>query len=286
MHPSGITTLYGESNVGKGWVACWAIRELLDEGYLPGILDYEMVPWEWMSRLYGMGIRPSHGVRLYHVDTALTEKLVESLAEALGMTTHLIVDSASAARAMVRDSDAGGQDAAMSIFRALKDLGIPCLLLAHRAKAGGAGPLGSVQYRNQSSMVLRAEAEGAMATKVWVDDVNDRPRPTTPMVFTRVPTEGGYADVMRDYHAPVTQEVVAETLEAAILKTMDRLDRSLAADDVWRELGRDDWRNAAGEAPAPDVVAATMRKLTTKGRLIKVGRGRYATPVDQLKVVK
>ena len=277
MHPNNTTLLYGDSGVGKGWVACWIVRELVREGYNPVILDFENVKYEWMYRLYGMGIRPRDGVEWVRVDQSLSMEAARELAWLLFElgSTHVILDSASVARARVGNNDAGGQDATVRLFRAINALDLPTLVLAHRGKDGSKSPIGSMQFLAQARLVWRAEAEG-LNTTLYMDMVNDRFKDEHPRPFTRVLLPDGYTDVVEREDISLPRQHNPDSLQERCVDLLRSVNRSMTPSEVQRALPKD------GEGyDSLTVITATLTRLVKQGRLIKPKRGYYAYVLPQ-----
>ena len=154
MHPEKITLLYGTPNSGKGMISLYAIRALIAEGFNPAVLDFENNEFEWRHRAYGMGIR----FLRYEPIGTLTLGMVTAYREQFTIdgVTHCIIDSASMARADVRENDAGGTDATTQLFRLLQVLKMPILMIGHQSVKGrGTTPLGSTQFVAQSRIIYR-----------------------------------------------------------------------------------------------------------------------------------
>lgn len=276
MHPDGITILYGQGGVGKGWVACYAITALVAEGYFPCVLDFEGYRYEWLQRLYWMGIREDDGVGYLNVDTNLTREVAGEIAEALDAGyTHVILDSVSMAKKMSRESDSGGWDVAVDMFRAIKLLERPTLALAHQAKRS-TGPIGSVQYTNQARLVWQVTQPSNLLVEARMEKVNDRPRQGKPLTFSWVPGPDGSTDFVRGGQARSDRrEAQEESTGNAILRILKAVDRSMDREQMQTALSE--------EGREVDIVkvGSLMRELHHKGRLTRVDRGRYAFPVPQ-----
>jgi hypothetical protein len=272
MHPEGITIVYGRGGIGKGWIACYAIRALVEEGLRPCVLDFEGFSYEWMQRVYWMGIRETDGVGYIYVDTPLSMPVSNELGYVLetGGYTHVILDSVSMARKIAKDNDSGGADAASELFRAVGRMGKPALMLAHEAKRS-AGPIGSVQYTNLSRLVWHASQSDKAVVQIEMEKANDRPR-VGDMLFRWVSLPEG-ADFVRAGVAKMPEkEAAEESLSVSIVRILKYEERSLDREQMQRLL--------ADEGREVDLVkvGTLMRKLYMTGRLVRVDRGRYAFP--------
>lgn len=159
MVPEGVTVLYGPGNVGKGHIACEAIRHLAPLGPVL-ILDYETHPSEWRRRL-GMMLPDELLGKVAHM---VPDKSLPKEAEALRGVVGEI-----GARAIILDSyqaatpdgkvHAEQADVPREMFRALARIGVPALVLAHVTKSGGDHqpyPYGSVFVHNYARMTWSA----------------------------------------------------------------------------------------------------------------------------------
>lgn len=149
--PEGVTIIYGPGNVGKGHVACEAIRHLVPSGPVL-ILDYEAHPSEWRRRL-GLMLTPELLGKVAHMvpDKSLPKE-ADNIRSVIGETgaVAVVLDSYQAATPDGR-VHAEQADTPREMFRALNRLGVPTLVLAHVTKSGGehqAYPYGSVFVHN------------------------------------------------------------------------------------------------------------------------------------------
>lgn len=277
MHPQGITLIYGQGGIGKGWIACYAIRALVEEGYHPCILDFEGFRWEWLTRLYWMGIRHEDGVGYLTVDGHMSRELSDEVGFALEAEgyTHVILDSVSAARKAAREADSGGGDAAMDLFRSVNHMGKPALMLAHEAKRS-AGPIGSVQYTNQSRLVWHATSPSNLSVELAMEKVNDRPHAGKSLTFSWVILPDGATDFVRGGMTRQPEKAQQEeSTTHAILRILKAVDRSMDREQMQKAL--------YDEGREIDVVKVgnIMRLLLREGKVTRVDRGRYAFPVPQ-----
>lgn len=270
MHPLGITLLYGAPGIGKGWIACHVIRSLQEEGYKPLILDFEGVTYEWRQRLWGMGIEQVPYISFSGPLSLSTAGEVNATAEDHDWT-HVILDSASAAKAITSEGDAGGQDVTMTLFRTLKMLRVPALMIGHQGK-NGTTPIGSIHFISQSRIVWHATGV-ANGTELEMIKANDRPKLEEHIVFTRVPDGDGRTNVVKGWTLPVEPE--PETLTEAIMRVMAGTDKSLTPADVHRTLTLEgNWQTSQAS------INTQMSKLADKGKLYKPYRGHYRLPTN------
>lgn len=267
MHPLGITMLYGSPGIGKGWVACHVIRSLQEEEYKPLILDFEGVTYEWRQRLWGMGIEQ---IPYYDSSGPLTARMAANIREAMldvGVT-HVFVDSASAAKTLTAEGDAGGQDVTMTLFRTLKLLGTPIFMIGHQGKTG-AGPIGSIHFMSQSRLVWHAIGI-ANGTELEMVKANDRMKMGEKIVFTRVPGIEGRVNVVRGWTLP--DEPEPESLTDAIIRIVYASSKSMSPSDVQIVVTHE------GVLASVASVTTIMGRLVKDGRLEKAYRGYYRKP--------
>ena len=188
MVPEGVTVLYGPGDVGKGHVACEAIRHLVPLGPVL-ILDYETHPSEWRKRL-GMMI-PNQLDKVAHMVPAKSlPKDVEAIRGVVKETgaVAIILDSYQAATPDGR-VHAEQADVPREMFRALALLEVPTLVLAHVTKSGGDHqpyPYGSVFVHNYARMTWSAgklsQEDEPLRVELRNRKSNDRP-PEVPRVY-------------------------------------------------------------------------------------------------------
>jgi hypothetical protein len=160
LTPEGPTILYGRGGMGKGVLACWFARQLVEQGHVVMLLDYEGHEREWGSRLRGMGVdedrlRQIHYRAPYSPDWEAGSGALSVVApdvredcERLGVT-YLVVDSYSVATS--NGDTMGGEQAAREYFGALARIGRPSLTIAHVAghnERFADRPFGSVFVHN------------------------------------------------------------------------------------------------------------------------------------------
>lgn len=159
MVPEGVTVLYGPGDVGKGHVACEAIRHLVPTGPVL-ILDYETHPSEWRRRLGLMLSQELLGKVAHIVPDKSLPKEAEALREVVTEigAQAIILDSYQAATPDGK-VHAEQADVPREMFRALARIGVPALVLAHVTKSGGEHqpyPYGSVFVHNYARMTWSA----------------------------------------------------------------------------------------------------------------------------------
>lgn len=261
MHPLAVTLLYGPGGIGKGMVACYLVRALRAEECNPLILDFEGVESEWEFRLNSLGVE---AVPYFPVDRALTSIVVADVRAAMAedAITHIIIDSASAAKGRTTDADSGGQDVTMSLFRMLRSFGAPIFMIGHEGKKGDT-PIGSTHFLTQSRLVWRGKGI-ANGIELQMVKANDRQIEPSPRVFSWIGNETEL-DIISGW----LPEEKPETVTDAILRIVASSDKSLSPSDVQIILGRE------GSTATLASVNALMGKLVRTGRLEKAYRGRY-----------
>jgi hypothetical protein len=159
MVPEGVTVLYGPGDVGKGHVACEAIRHLSAVGPVL-ILDYETHPSEWRRRLGMMVPRKQLARVAYMVPELQLPKEAATVRDEVARigAIAVVLDSYQAATpdGRVHNEQA---DVPREMFRALARVGVPALVLAHVTKSGGEHPpypYGSVFVHNYARMTWSA----------------------------------------------------------------------------------------------------------------------------------
>lgn len=264
MHPESITTLYGAPGIGKGWVSVWAYLQLIFEGYNPLILDFEGVQDEWWRRFRSMGYREP--VAYIEPDSYFTTPYAANIIETVRHNefTHVIIDSASAARPKLSDNDAGGSDATIAMFKSLKAIDVPILLIAHEGKQAN-GPIGSIHFRSQSRLVWQAKAI-PNGLELRMTKANDVPMSNVPVSFYLV-------DGVIQRRNEVVEKVSAPTVTESLINAMSP-SRSWSAEQMQRRLTEEGFDVSLSK------VASLMRKMYMDGKLIRVGRGRYAIPPE------
>ena len=271
MHPIGTTLLYGPGGIGKGWVACYLIRALHEEEYNPLILDFEGVRHEWMMRLNWMGVET---VPYHAAEGPLTPSMVVGIRDVIEdrRITHIVIDSASAAKQRTAEADSGGQDVTIGMFRLLRSLTVPVFMIAHEGKTGTT-PIGSTHFTTQSRLVWRA-AGVANGTELRMTKVNDRELDEQPAIFTRVRRPDGIINVIRGWLLPEKPETKIENLADAVMRVMVDEKRSMSAEAIQKILVIE------GREVTLSSIATMMRKLLMQGRLQRIGRGKYSVKVE------
>lgn len=232
MVPEGVTILYGPGNVGKGHMACEAIRHLTPIGPVL-IIDYETHPSEWRRRLGAM-LPPESLSRVAHV---VPEKSLPKEADTLrGIVSEIgacavIVDSYQAATPDGK-VHAEQADTPREMFRAFARLGVPALVLAHVTKSGGEHqpyPYGSVFVHNYARMTWSAgklsQDDEPLRIEIRNRKSNDR-MPEPPRIY-EFKYAGDTIAVSREIalsHAEAIASVMSETKPmsaAAVLTALD-----------------------------------------------------------------
>ena len=162
LTPEGATVLYGPGGVGKGLVACWLIKKLVEASHVVLVIDYEGQEREWGSRLRWLGmtnneLRQVHYLAPYGPDW--TERtgplsqvvdLIERKATDVD-ATFVVADSYSMATS--NGDSMGGEAGAKEYFGALQRIALPSLTIAHvtgTAERFPAKPFGSVAVHNRA----------------------------------------------------------------------------------------------------------------------------------------
>jgi len=189
MVPEGVTVLYGPGDVGKGHVACEAIRHLSAVGPVL-ILDYETHPSEWRRRL-GMMLSDPQLRRVAHMVPELSlpkeATAIRGIVADMGAVA-VVLDSYQAATPDGR-VHAEQADVPREMFRALARVGVPALVLAHVTKSGGDHqpyPYGSVFVHNYARMTWSAgklsQEDEPLRVELRCRKSNDR-QPELPRVY-------------------------------------------------------------------------------------------------------
>ena len=168
--PRGVTVLYGKGGTGKGISTAYLIRQLVRNGHIVMILDYEGHPEEWGSRLRGLGLTDDelgHVVYREPFGPDWSESkgplrdvahLVREDAARLGVTV-VVVDSFTPATST--GDTMGGAAAAQEFFAGCAMVGLPTLVLAHvrgEAQRFPEKPFGSVFVHNLARETWAVEA--------------------------------------------------------------------------------------------------------------------------------
>jgi hypothetical protein len=168
LPPKGVTLIYGTGGVGKGFVSLYFAKQLVRMHFHVAILDYEDHEEEWRGRAEAMGFTDAdlHMVTYYSPfgDRWPSDLKRGSLVRVAGplrtefddpdsYVDYVVVDSF--ATATEASESMGGQRDALDLFKGLKVLGRPALVIAHVSGASEkfpAKPFGSVQVHNQARM--------------------------------------------------------------------------------------------------------------------------------------
>jgi len=183
MVPEGVTVLYGPGGVGKGHVACEAIRHLVLDGPVL-IVDYEAHRSEWRKRLRLMlSVEQLERVAYVVPEAQLPKSAValRDMVREIGALS-MVVDSYQAGTPDGR-VHAEQADTPRDMFRALAVVGVPTLMLAHVTKSGGdhqPHPYGSVfvhSYARMTWSIARLSDDGdPLTVELRNQKANDRPR--------------------------------------------------------------------------------------------------------------
>jgi hypothetical protein len=221
MVPEGVTVLYGPGDVGKGHVACEAIRHLVMLGPVL-ILDYETHPSEWRRRLGMMMQTPQLSRVAYMVPELSLPKEAANIRDEVARigAKSVVLDSYQAATPDGR-VHAEQADVPREMFRALARVGVPGLVLAHVTKSGGdhqAYPYGSVFVHNYARMTWSAaklsQEDEPLRVELRCRKSNDR-KPELPRVY-EFGYEGDRLKVTREL-ALGKGDAIARVLAAATL---------------------------------------------------------------------
>jgi len=174
--PVGHTILYGTGGVGKGVLACQWIVELVRDGHVVLIVDYEAHETEWSRRISALG-GPDVLAGAYYVApltptwTGVRGPIwvqaadIRAIAEAIG-ATFVVIDSIVPACAGI---DPMKPEAASQYAAALQLIARPALSLAHITKADDQRyPFGSVFWHNlaRTTWSLAAGGESGQHTVI------------------------------------------------------------------------------------------------------------------------
>jgi hypothetical protein len=150
--------LYGVGGCGKSWLALRIAGDLARSGQRVAYLDWESTRSDMAGRLRAL-FGPDPPRVLYASCAApLAEEAEDWLGESLAArrVQFVVVDSAGPA--------CGGKpeeaDSALRLFRAIRELRVGALVLAHQSKADGGerAPFGSVFWVNSARAVWHIEA--------------------------------------------------------------------------------------------------------------------------------
>lgn len=265
MVPEGVTVLYGPGDVGKGHVACEAIRHLVRQGPIL-ILDYETHPSEWRRRL-GMMLSPEHLGKVAHI---VPDKSLPKEADALhdlvaDIGAHAIILDSYQAATPDGKVHAEQADVPREMFRALARIGVPALVLAHVTKSGGDHqpyPYGSVFVHNYARMTWSAgklsQEDEPLRVELRCRKSNDR-TPELPRVY-----EFTYApDGLR-----VTREMMLTHGEAIAL-VLGASDKPMTPAAIFTAL---DYQGLLWEGATVDNIGSLLR-ADRKGRFTRHASG-------------
>lgn len=160
LTPEGPCVIYGRGGVGKGTLACWFARQLVEREHVVLVVDFEGHEREWGSRLRRLGLSDEQLGRIHYRAPfgpdweaptgalAAVANLIHDDAARIG-ATYLIVDSYSVATS--NGDTMGGEAAAREYFSGLVRIGLPSLTIAHVRGDSGKfpdRPFGSVFVHN------------------------------------------------------------------------------------------------------------------------------------------
>jgi hypothetical protein len=269
MHPHGVTLIYGEGGIGKGMISIHVIKHLIAEGHTPLVLDYEQNLWEWKHRAYAAHIffdvaQPSGHLTATSVGPLLLEMAERNI-------THLVIDSASAAREKVSENDAGGADTTLAMYAVMQKLGVPILLIGHMAKSASKKnptPMGSTHYVTQSRLVYHATG-GDGKVSIKCQKANDRDRQRLSFDFN-----------IRNKTTPEGEMLVIEKAGPAGIKVKaaTHADRILEVVILGAEYRVSDVVKLLSDADVeidPDTLRTVMDRMVKDGFAYKEGRGIY-----------
>jgi hypothetical protein len=265
MVPEGATVLYGPGGVGKGHVACEAIRNLLPHGPVL-IVDYEAHPSEWKRRLAAM-LTPVQQEQVAHMvppqSLPKSEQLIRAVVREVGARA-LILDSYQAATPDGK-AHADIADVPRDMFGSIARIGVPALILAHVTKSGGEHqpyPYGSVFVHSYArmtwSMAKRSQDDEPLRVELRNQKLNDRQ-----LELPRV-----YEFVYGPYGLRAHREVIMTRAEA-ILMVLQASDVPMTPAKIYTAL---DYRGWLAEGQTVDNIGALLR-MDRKDRFIRVPQG-------------
>ena len=258
-----VTVVYGPGGVGKGHIACEAIKHLSAIGPVL-IVDYEAHESEWGNRLDAMEVRDNV---FYVVPKLQLPKETEAIREAVERTgaKAIVLDSYQAATPDGR-VHAEQADVPREMFHALARIGVPALVLAHVTKSSGEHPpypYGSVFVHSYARMTWSvrklSQEDEPLRVELRNQKSNDRklelPRVR---VFTRE----------ADGRLVVTSEI-SLTHADAILIVLQRSSVPLSPSGVYSGL---DWQDLLWDSATPEQIRQLL-KNDKGGRFIRSGDG-------------
>src|SRR5262245_25938979 len=265
MVPEGATVLYGPGGVGKGHVACEAIRHLLLDGPVL-IVDYEAHPSEWKRRLAAMLTRADQRNVIHMVppeSLPKSEQLVRSVIRDTGAMS-LVLDSYQAATPSGK-ATAEIADTPRDMFGSLARIGVPSLVLAHVPKSSADHPpypYGSVfihAYARMTWSIARlSQDDETLRCELRNQKVNDR-QLQLPRVYDFVYGPDGMH---------VQREMVMSRAEA-IAMVLEHSDKPLTPAGIYNAL---DYRGWLQGGQSVDNIGALLR-MDRKGRFKRVAGG-------------
>lgn len=265
MVPEGVTVLYGPGDVGKGHVACEAIRWLTVAGPVL-ILDYETHPSEWRRRL-GMMLSEPQLAKVAHMVPELSlPKEASNLRDVVAEigAVAVVVDSYQAATPDGK-VHAEQADVPREMFRALARIGVPALVLAHVTKSGGEHqpyPYGSVFVHNYARMTWSAgkvsQEDEPLRVELRCRKSNDRV-PEMPRVY-QFTYEGDRLAVSRE---------MVLTRGEAIARVLFASDIPMSPGAIYTAL---DYANLLWEGATVENIGSLLR-ADRKGRFRRMPNG-------------
>jgi hypothetical protein len=172
LTPEGATIVYGKGGVGKGVLACFLIKQVVEAGHVVLVVDFEGHEREWGSRLRGLGLTDDQLGHIHYRapfgdDWTARRGSLSDVAQLLRddrdrvAATLLVVDSYTAATST--GDTMGGSPAAQEYFGALALIGVPSLTIAHvrgDSPRFADRPFGSVFVHNLARETWAVEQTG------------------------------------------------------------------------------------------------------------------------------
>jgi hypothetical protein len=215
------------------------VRQLVNEGVRPFVLDFEQHPDEWRQRLLGLPQQTVYYEDLRE-DIAANHHLIKQVVSDLQIGA-VVIDSAS--RAQPEPLKGQGDGAVVrKMFAVMHDFEIPSLVIAHVPKAGikegepprhAANPIGSVQWTNQARLTysaIRLDSQGStLVVECKPQKANDRRRP-------RLRTWEFRFDGDDVIETVVSKQGMAFNLSREIWRLMDKTEKVMTAAMIAVEL--------------------------------------------------
>ncbi len=161
LDPNDHTILFGDGGTGKGVIAAWWTSQLVKDGKVVLVLDYENhAETEWRKRLDVFAPGNLDSVFVVSPTSAIWD-IAGSVAELIKelRVDYVIVDSAIYACV---GADAYTPEAATKYSLAISQFGKPVLTLAHKTKSKDeqSKPFGSVFWHNGARLIISVDAKG------------------------------------------------------------------------------------------------------------------------------